>query len=121
MLIQINAPITTIGGLTVPSGSMLRVSPKPVSHVEGVDRLTRFEMGYDTELFGNLDEYQNKNPIPQKGILEFNTSFIIEDFPLTLQMSVDDMLEIYKTHIEFGGNGYSGIGEDNAIITMPPT
>lgn len=120
MLIEINAAITTIGGIIVPSGSILRVSPKPVSYIIGEDQLTRFEMGYDTKLFGNMDEYQNNNPIPHKGIREFNTSYIVDPFPVTLSMSFDDMLEVYKIHIELGDGTYLGIGEDNAVITMPP-
>lgn len=122
-MIQLNAVTTSKGGLAIPSGVVLDVRPHFTADRvdDGQGGLTiQYNVAFDAVIYKDLASYEaGDGAFINEAMQEYNIGYVAFDVDIHALTSVDDMLDIYKTHIEDGNSKYSGIGQGNAAIVWP--
>jgi len=119
-MIQINVATTTRGGLPIPSGSLLNVKPKFIDYVDE-NGLTKYDITYDVDIYEDMAEYQAKKILVRDYVVNYDIAYVAKDVNIQLLDSVSALLDIYKTVIENGSEGYPGVGVGNTALVYPPT
>ncbi len=119
-MIQINAVTTTKGGLSLPSGVLLNVTPHfrdNVVDMSGVPT-TKYTVSFDVKIYKDMNAYENGEILTRDEIVEFNIGYIISDIDIQ-SLSVNVLLGFLATHIENGDSVFPGIGVGNTSIVFP--
>jgi len=121
-MIQINVPITTKGGILIAEDSVLDVTPHFITKRIDIDGVISvdYDVTYDVDIYKSLSDYEANAPILVKAeIVEFNVGFAATNVNLLALDSVTALLNILKTAIEEGSEGYSGVGIGNTQVVYP--
>jgi hypothetical protein len=121
IMIQINVPTTTKGGLIVPAGIVLDCTPsfittRVVDEVSGEVSI-RYDLAYTADVYTDLASYENNDkPLVKSPMREYNIKFVKEDYNIQLLTSPTALLQVFEEAIKNGSAGFAGVGNNTEIV-----
>lgn len=117
-MITVNAPVTTKGGIIIPSGMLLKVVPKFFTDIKNGDT-TVATTQYGVDAYLDLVAYYAKNPMPPTLFDEFDIGYVFVGGPFQGSTRWDAIEGEFATHIENGDATHPGVGATNTALTYP--
>ncbi len=119
-MIKINVITNSKGGVPVPSGSVLNITPRIVTRKELVDGdvVVKYDVGFDSEIYKSHDNWRSDakvSPYIVSEMTEYPVGYYAVDVPFT-SLNPAALQSIYQQVIENGYGSFPGVGEGNTEI-----
>ena len=119
-MIKINVITNSIGGVIVPEGIVLNITPHIVTRKELVDDVVtvKYDVGFDSTIFKTQSDFKsavNVSPYLLAEMVEFPISYYAKDVPFE-SLNPTKLQEIYQGIIERGNGEYIGVGLGNTQV-----
>jgi hypothetical protein len=119
-MIQINVITNSKGGVPVPSGCVLNITPHIITRKELVDDVVtvKYDVGFDAVIYKSHAEWRsavNVTPYLMAEMVEFPIGYTVLDVPFA-SLNPAALQAIYQTVIENGNGQYPGVGVGNTEI-----
>jgi hypothetical protein len=119
-MIKINVVTNSKGGVPVPAGSVLNITPRIITRKELVDDeiVVKYDVGFDSETYKSHADWRadvNILPYIRAEMVEFPIGYYAIDVPFA-SLNPAALQSIYQDIIENGYADYPGVGEGNTEI-----